>query len=90
MSKELEAFNELLDIICNQKQDNNLQNYINIIETALKALEIIKEKGVCLPALKLSVSFEEDNLEEYNAMAVKYYCLPYTQEVYDLLKDVLL
>lgn len=63
---------------------------LDIIEKELKALEIIKNKGVCLPALKLTASFEKDNLEEYNKMCVKHYALPLTQEEYDLLKEVLL
>lgn len=46
MSKKLtslEAFDKVLDIICKQKADNNLQSYIDIVEMVLEALEIIKE-----------------------------------------------
>ena len=66
-----------------------LKSY-EIIEKELKALEIIKKKGVWLPALKLTASFEEDNLEEYNAITIKKYCLPYTQEEYDIVKEIML
>ena len=55
-----------------------------------KATNIIKRKGICLPALKLTASFDKDNLEEYNKICVKHYALPLTQEEYDLLKEELL
>ena len=62
-----------------------------ICQKELLAIKIIKEKGVCLPALKLTVGFEkDDNLEEYNKICLKHYALPLTQEEYDLLKEVLL
>lgn len=37
-----ESFHKVLEIICSHKYDNNLQNYVNIVETALKALEKVK------------------------------------------------
>lgn len=69
-------------IFCGEKHD--------IIEKELEALEIIKEKGVCLPALKLTASFEKDNLEEYNKICLKYYVSPLTNEEYGLLREELL
>ena len=65
-------------------------NQLSIIEKELKALEIIKNKGICLPALKLTASFDKDNLKEYNKICVKHYTLPLTQKEYDLSKEVLL
>ena len=37
-----ESFHKVLEIVCSHKYDNNLQNYVNIVETALKALEEAK------------------------------------------------
>ena len=54
-----------------------------IIETALKALEIIKEKG--LDILEFRHAF---SLYEYNACK-SVGCEELTQEEYDLLKEVL-
>ena len=61
-----------------------------ICQKELLAIKIIKEKGICLPTLKLTASFEKDNLEEYNKLCLKHYALPLAQEEYDLLKEVLL
>lgn len=58
---------------------------IDIIETALKALEIIKEKKIDLDLLKIS-----DDLDDYNFMCDMYYKNILTHEEYDLLKKVLL
>lgn len=47
MNKELtllEVFSKVLDIICCQKHDDNLQKYLDIIENALKKYELIKEQ----------------------------------------------
>ena len=86
MSKELEALERLycagrldLDYVLNGKQN---QDY-KIIETALKALEIIKRKEV-----NVFVLLHSGNLKIYNDMVEDNRKL--TQEKYDLLKEVLL
>ena len=86
MIKELEALERLycagrldLDYVLNGKQN---QDY-KIIETALKALEIIKRKEV-----NVFVLLHSGNLKIYNDMVEDNRKL--TQEKYDLLKEVLL
>ena len=58
-----------------------------ILETCfpreLKALEIIKRKGIDINALRRA-----NNCAEYNSMAKS--CIGYTQEEYDLVNEVLL
>ena len=87
MIKELEALERLycagrldLDYVLNGKQN---QDY-KIIETALKALEIVKEKGVNVGLLSRCA-----NAERYNK-GMCYESRYLTQEEYDILKDVLL
>lgn len=89
MSKELEAlksikreagvpyFSTLYDI------DMWREDFATV-ETALKALEVIKEKRVDVDDLIESV-----NLEEYNRHMSFCYGSFLTQEEYDLLKEVL-
>ena len=86
MSKELEALERLycagrldLDYVLNGKQN---QDY-KIIEKALKALEIIKNKEV-----NVFVLLHSGNLKIYNDIVEDNRKL--TQEKYDLLKEVLL
>lgn len=86
MSKELEALERLycagrldLDYVLNGKQN---QDY-KIIEKALKALEIIKNKQV-----NVFVLLHSGNLKIYNDIVEDNRKL--TQEKYDLLKEVLL
>jgi len=56
------------------------------VDKKLKALEIIKEKGVNIYLLN-----ETDNVEEYNELIKSHYGMKQlTQEEYDLLKEVLL
>ncbi len=54
-----------------------------LIESAVKALEIIKKKKVIVQAL-----FHSTNCEDYNKHYIHYEDL--TQEEYDILKEVLL
>ena len=84
-----EALEEHFADLTSNYPEDYVESY-NAVLNAIKTLEIIKEKGVCLPALKLTASFEEDNLEEYNKICLKHYALPLTQEEYDLLKEILL
>ena len=96
MSKGLEAL-ESLRQECNAtyfdekgKQwwttDKKSDYRCNIIETALKALEIIKKKNFDLYYLQ-----DSKDLEMYNDTCDHYRNLCYlTQEEYDLLKEVLL
>ena len=76
MSKELEALNK---IAYSYGYDEN----IKIIEKALKALEIIKEKGVNAGLLSRCA-----NAERYNK-GMCYESRYLTQEEYDLLKEEL-
>lgn len=77
MSKGLEALLELMN------NKNKLKNYY-LIRKELKALEIIKKQGY-IGGL-ISALQNTKNYEEYN----NFYISQYTQEEYDLLKEVLL
>lgn len=85
----LEALERIKDIIREDAEDIDnptlLVNEIHIIETALKVLEIIKEKKIDLDLLKIS-----DDLDDYNFMCDMCYKNILTHEEYDLLKKVLL
>lgn len=82
MNKELEALNELKYQCVNYQECCDL---FDTIETALKALEIIKEKRVNVGALLMSSDCETYNDISYSGEENKL-----TQEEYDLLKEVLL
>lgn len=96
MSKGLEAFTKVKEYLeccfgyrnhCEALQYNStslfLEPYIDEIEKELKALEIIKRKGIDINILEWA-----NNCAEYNSNAK--YCIGYTQEEYDLLTEVLL
>lgn len=51
----------------------------------LKALEVIKEKGIHIAVFKTS-----DDYRHYNIIAARFGCYPYDKEEYELLKEVLL
>lgn len=61
------------------------QYQLDTIETALKAFEIIKEKGIST----CSVALHYGSYEEYSKSCFRQYN-PLTQKEYDLLKEVLL
>ena len=89
MTKELKALNRIKDFMSanaiHWKQD------IGMIETALKALEIIKDKMV-IPVYIMNA----ENVEEYNRQLKQitfkkdYEVRKLTKEQFDLLKEVLL
>lgn len=80
MSKGLEALNNL---IINWGLQKNPQ-WEETIEKEIKALEIIKEKGIILQFIK-----ETYSVEQYNAGVEGTLVKKLTQEEYDLLKEVL-
>lgn len=96
MTKELEALDRLYD---NLKPNDyffreDASEDCNLIETALKVLEIIKKKRVNVHILQ-----ECSNLEEYNEYSsmnwddqkeTEYYNELLTSEEYDLLREKLL
>ena len=87
--KGLEALNRLVDFynlpsrnpIAYMLEQENLNEYANIIKKELKALEIIKEKRV---NVRFLISCK--TLKEYNDVISDHL----TKEEYDLLKEVLL
>lgn len=89
MSKELSPLEALylIDTKFVHKEWNNkpreTEKCFDIVETALKALEIIKKKRVNVQAL-----FYSSSCDDYNKHYNHYEDL--TQEEYELLKDVLL
>ena len=55
MSKELEVFEKILDILCCQKHDDKLQDYIDMVENALERLDIYESNNFVV------VSVDETN-----------------------------
>ena len=89
MSKELEALEKIVDTY----YIDNMDKEISIIEKALKALEIIKEKNVNIRALKSWNKTYKGKLTYQNYLDILEDCdlgEKLTQEEYDLLKEVLL
>ena len=92
MNKELKAFYDLADVyfdndIVKEKYgitEKTFNEKKKIIETALKALEIIKNKQVYIRQFLMY----KNNLSFYNAEMSDNRKL--TQEEYDILKEVLL
>lgn len=88
MSKELEAFVIVKNTLIKYPDDSAIYEVQNkslgIIEKGLKALEIIKEKGIILQFIK-----ETYTVEQYNAGVFGTLVKPLTQEEFDLLKEVL-
>lgn len=82
MSKGLEA---LKDIKGKYENDNGLQRRLSIIERELKALAIIKDKGVDVGWL-----MKTQTLSEYNNIVGTVSHEALSQEEYELLKEVLL
>ena len=90
MSKELEALNHLRDKCCNYLSlscDNQVCSDFKIIETALKALEIIKEKPQTLFLVKTCKNYDiYFELAQDTALIEDIY----SPKEFDLLKEVLL
>ena len=99
MSKELEAWKRVRESAENADGDAAVYEIgdCDIVEKELKALEIIKNKGVFVHFLRQSenvevynscmiVAFKEMAKKDYEGV-VKKFCL--TQEEFDLLKEVL-
>ena len=65
-------------------------NYIKSLEKIIKALEIIKKKGIDTDTFRLFHDYEdyEEYGELYSSFANRYE--HYTQEEYELLKEILL
>lgn len=84
MSKGLEALCYLDDIAHGRKMSLDPHELKLIVEKELKALEIIKVKGIDIDILK----YHKD-LEHYN-FAIRGRFEHLTKEEYDLLKEVLL
>ena len=73
----------LIDTICKNYKEVKITNLED--EKKIKALEIIKEKGIILQFIK-----ETYTVEQYNAGVFGTLVKPLTQEEYELLKEVLL
>jgi hypothetical protein len=96
--EELQIIKEQLDSLLPKGLTPCMKANFNDIEKELKALEIIKNKGVFVHLLQQSKKVEEYNslmliafkkmAERDYKSAVEKFCL--TQEEYDLLKEVLL
>lgn len=94
MSKELEVWRLLRDCLDNYttlylKEKTHIESVeghsLDIIEKALKALEIIEEKDVDLQPIK---QLKELTFEQYNRYWVYYKYNRLTQEEYRLLREV--
>lgn len=81
VSKQLKDF--VLEFIKNGLDRRFIHGSFDIIEKELKALEIIKNKKVCVVWLR-------NGLSAYNSTAALYKLPRLTEEEYDLLKEVLL
>ena len=99
MSKELGAL-RMLEQVCLVANIANMEEQINIIEKALKALEIIKEKWVQVGAF-IEMHNDKKIIEIAKKYRGNYFLFLYnccfanlygelTQEEFDLLKEVLL
>ena len=66
-----------------EQLEEEKQSFDRAIEKSLKALEIIKEKGIILQFIK-----ETYTVEQYNAGVFGTLVKPLTQEEYDLLKEI--
>lgn len=85
MSKELEALENIKHY--DTRVGLHIDDY-SIIEKALKALEIIKEKGnICLHCVEYQ-DYDDWKLHHISFIDTKTQEFPLTQEEYDLLKEV--
>lgn len=84
MTKELEALERLhREYNCMNDHSEDHKDFA-LIEQALKALEVINEKGVEVVMVKTC-----PRVEGYNEWHSQYKCMQLTQEEYELLKEVL-
>lgn len=84
-SKQLKDF--VLGFIKNGLHRRFIIGSFEIIETALKALEIIKEKNVDIEYIKTCFYNEKDGLKEYNSWVKHDEDKELIQEEFDLLKE---
>ena len=78
-----EAFNEVLDTICKQRPNSNLQNCVDKVNDSLTALDLVTEKGLDVGWFQRQ--FEEGmTYEDYNPQINEKYNL--TREQFELLK----
>lgn len=84
-SKQLKDF--VLGFIKNGLDRRFIHGSFEIIETALKALEIIKEKNVDIEYIKTCFYEEKGGLEKYNSWVRHDEDKELIQEEFDLLKE---
>ena len=87
VSKQLKGF--VLEFIKNGLYRRFINGSFDIIETALKALNIIKEKNVDIDYIKTCFYDRKGGFKEYNAYVEHDEDEELSQEEYDLLKEVL-
>ena len=87
VSKQLKGF--VLEFIKNGLDRRFINGSFDIIETALKALNIINEKNVDIDYIKTCFYDRKGGFKEYNAYVGHDEDMELTQEEYDLLKEVL-
>ena len=88
MSKVLEAFNKITSGGCKGKY----HKYCEIVETELKALEIIKDCNNRCPDGNKVIRFSQYDSESLHIdyLIIGNTCFIITQQEHDLLKEVLL
>lgn len=84
MIKALEALRYLDDIAHGRKMSLDPHKLELIVEKELKALDIIRKKGIILQFIK-----ETYTVEQYNAGVFGTLVKPLTQEEYEILKEEL-
>ena len=87
VSKQLKGF--VLEFIKNGLYRRFIHGSFDIIETALKALNIINKKNVDIEYIKTCFDDKKCGFKEYNAYVGHDEDMELTQEEYDLLKEVL-
>ena len=87
VSKQLKDF--VLEFIKNGLDRRFINGSFGIIETALKALNIIKEKNVDIDYIKTYFYDKKGGFKDYNGWVGHDEDEELTQEEYELLKEVL-
>lgn len=93
MSKGLDAFSEVLEIISCRKHNDKLQDYIDITVNELTALDIIISKKVNIGyfiRLYKDKSYNEYHYFTQFTIGKQISEIPLIKEEFDLLKEVLL